>query len=106
VEANATSVQLLAPPVLAALDEIARRGCERIVRRAERRDLAVMVVVDAEMQPHLGHPLGVAHRTGPRANHFLRGAPTTLDDRRALINSISSSRGGAARPRRVSPATG
>jgi hypothetical protein len=63
VEANATSVQLLAPPVLAALDEIARRGCERIVRRAERRDLAVMVVVDAEMQPHLGHPLGVAHRT-------------------------------------------
>jgi hypothetical protein len=26
----------------------------------------------------------VAHRTGPRANHFLRGAPTTLDDRQGV----------------------
>src|SRR5215470_1721729 len=58
---------MLATAVLAALNEIARGRGERIVGTAERRDPAVAVVVDADVEPHFRHPLGVSHGAGPRA---------------------------------------
>jgi hypothetical protein len=51
--------------ILAALEQVARGSCERVVRLAERVDAAVLVVIDADLEPHLRHPLGVAHRAGP-----------------------------------------
>ena len=71
---------VLAAPVFPALDEIAGGRSERVVRRAERRNLAVAIVVDTDMQPDLRHPLGVAHGAGPGADHLLWRAPTALHD--------------------------
>ena len=71
---------MLAAPVFAALDEVARRRAERVVRRPERRDLAVAVIVDAGMEPDFGHPLSVAHGARPRADHFCRRTPALLND--------------------------
>src|SRR5215472_2467639 len=49
---------MLAASIAAALDEIAGRGRKRVVRRAVGRNLAVAVIVDAEMEPDFRHPLG------------------------------------------------
>src|SRR6202161_3028626 len=51
---------MLAAPVIATVNEIARRGCERVVGRPIGRSLAIVIVVDAHMQLDFGHPLGVA----------------------------------------------
>ncbi len=71
---------VLAAVPLAAIDQIFRRRSQRVVGAAERRDLAIAVVVEADIEPDFGHPLRVAHRAGPGAVHFLRGAPATLHD--------------------------
>jgi len=54
-----------AASVISALEQVACRAGEGIVRLAERRCPAVAVVVDAHVQPNLRHPLRVAHRAGP-----------------------------------------
>ena len=71
---------MFAAPVFAALDKKTRRRAERVVRRAERRNLAVAVIVDAEMQPDLRHPLGMAHGAGPGADHFRGRTPAALNN--------------------------
>src|SRR6201999_2126000 len=48
---------VFAAMILAAIDEKARGRAERIVRFSERRYPAVMVVVDADIEPDLRHPL-------------------------------------------------
>ena len=70
---------VLAAVIVAAVDEIARGGAERIVGLAEGRDPSIVVVIDADIEPDLGHPLGVSHRSRPRSSHFLRRTPATLD---------------------------
>ena len=71
---------MFAAVVLAAIDQIARAGAQRIVGLAERRDAAVLVVVHADIEPDFRHPLGMAHRAGPGSAHFLRRAPAAVDD--------------------------
>ena len=71
---------MLAAVILAAVEQIARAGAERVVGLAERRDAAVLVVVHADIEPDFRHPLRVAHRAGPGAAHFLRRAPAAVDD--------------------------
>ncbi len=39
-----------------------------------------MIVIDADIEPDFRHPLGMAHRTGPRSPHLLRRAPAAVDD--------------------------
>ena len=73
-----------AAPVMAALREVARGAGDRVVRLAVRRDAAVTIVVDPHVQPHLRHPLGVAHGAGPGADHFLRARPAALDDHQRI----------------------
>ena len=51
--------------ILAAIEQIFCGGGQRVVGLAERRNLAVAIIVDAEMQPDFRHPLGMAHRAGP-----------------------------------------
>ena len=51
-----------------------------VVGLAERRDAAVVVVIDAHVQPDLRHPLGVTHGAGPRADHLGGLRPAALDD--------------------------
>src|SRR3954454_5068249 len=69
---------------MAALNEVARGRTERVVRPPERIDAAVAVVIEADVQPHFRHPLGVAHRTGPGAVHLGRCRPATLDDHEGI----------------------
>src|SRR6185437_9090877 len=69
-----------AAAIAAALDEIARGAGERVVGLAEGRGAPVVVVVDAHVQPHLRHPLGVAHRAGPGADHLGGLRPAPVDD--------------------------
>ena len=71
---------VLAAPVFAAIDQIARARAERVVRPAERIDLAVAVIVETDVEPDFRHPLAVAHRAGPGADHLLRFAPALLHD--------------------------
>ena len=71
---------MLARMIFAAVEQIFRGRAERVVGLAERRNLAVAVIVDADMEPDFRHPLGVAHRTGPGAAHLLRSAPAAIDD--------------------------
>ena len=71
---------MFAAVIFAAIDQIARGGAERIVGLAERRDPAVAVIVDADIEPDFRHPLGVTHRAGPGAPHLLRRAPAAIDD--------------------------
>src|SRR5215217_151081 len=71
---------MFAAVVLAAVEQIARAGAERIVWLAERRDAAVLFVVHADIEPDFRHPLRMAHRAGPGAAHFLRRAPAAVDD--------------------------
>ena len=71
---------MFAAVILAAVEQIARAGAERIVGLAERRDAAVLVVVHADIEPDFRHPLRMAHRAGPGAAHFLRRAPAAVDD--------------------------
>ena len=66
--------------IFAAIDQKARAGAERIVGLAERRHPAVAVVIHADIEPDFRHPLGMAHRAGPRAAHLLRRAPAAIDD--------------------------
>src|SRR3984893_12945851 len=75
---------MLAGAVLAALDEILRGTRERVVGLAERRDAAVLVVIDADIEPYLRHPLGVAHGARPGAAHLLGGAPAAVDDHQGV----------------------
>ena len=71
---------MFAAVIFAAIDQIARAGAQRIVGLAERRHAAVAVIVHADIEPDFRHPLGVAHRAGPGAAHFLRRAPAAIDD--------------------------
>ena len=71
---------MLATVIFPAIDQITRGGTERIVRLAEWRHPAVAIVIDADIEPDLGHPLGVSHRAGPRSPHLLRRAPAAIDD--------------------------
>src|SRR6185312_1039320 len=71
---------MLAAVILAAIDQVFRGRAECVVGLAKGRDLAVAVVVDADIEPDLRHPLGVAHRAGPGAVHLLRRAPALVDD--------------------------
>src|SRR5262249_11969856 len=81
---GAASTYLVAPMfaavIVTAVDQIFRGRAERIVRLAERRDLAVAVIVDTDIQPDFRHPLRMSHRAGPGADHFLRRAPAAIDD--------------------------
>ena len=69
-----------AAAILAALEQIARGAGQRIVRLAEGIDAAVMVEIDAHVQPYLGHPLRVTHGAGPGADHLRRLRPAAIDD--------------------------
>ena len=71
---------MFAAVIFAAIDQIARAGAERVVGLSERRHPAVLVVVHADIEPDFRHPLGMAHRAGPGAAHFLRRAPAAIDD--------------------------
>ena len=71
---------MLAAAILAAVHQVTRGRGERIVRAAERADLAVAVVVHAHVEPDFRHPLRVAHGARPGAAHLLGRAPTALDD--------------------------
>src|SRR5262249_10030143 len=71
---------VLAGAILAALDEILRSAGESVVGLAERRHPAVAVVVEPDIEPHLRHPLGMAHGARPGAAHLLGRAPAPLDD--------------------------
>src|SRR5207248_3191964 len=42
---------VLAAPVFAAVDEVARTRAQRIVRLVERIDAAVAIVIDADIEP-------------------------------------------------------
>src|SRR5262245_60030904 len=44
-------------PVATTLEQVLGRACKGIVGRAERRNLAIAVGVDAHGEPDLGHPL-------------------------------------------------
>src|ERR1700734_1953716 len=72
---------MLAAPVFAALDKKLGRRRQRVVGRPERRNLAVMAIIDAEMKPDFRHPLRVTHRAGPGADHLGGCTPAILDDR-------------------------
>ena len=71
---------MLAAVILAAIDQILRGRAERIVGFAERRNLAVAVIVDADIEPDFRHPLRMSHRAGPRSAHLLRRRPAAIDD--------------------------
>src|SRR5207248_7336907 len=71
---------VLAAPVFAAVDQITRATPECVVRLAEWIDLAVAVVVEADIEPDFRHPLRVAHGARPRADHLLRIAPAFVHD--------------------------
>src|SRR5262249_54868491 len=71
---------VLAAPVFSALHEIARGRAKGVVGSAERVDASVAVVVEADVQPDLRHPLGVAHGAGPGAAHLGWVAPAALGD--------------------------
>src|SRR5882724_5862243 len=71
---------MFAAPILAAIDQIARAAPKRIVWPAEWIDLAVAVIVEADIEPDFRHPLRVPHRAGPRADHLLGCAPALVDD--------------------------
>ena len=69
-----------AAPPFAALDQVARGAGQRVIRLAERIDAPVAIEIDADPQPHLGHPLRVAHGAGPRADHGVGPRPVAIDD--------------------------
>ena len=71
---------MLAAVPLAAIDEIFCGRAQRVVGLAERRHLAVAVVVDADIEPDFRHPLRMSHRAGPGSLHLLRRAPALVDD--------------------------
>ena len=71
---------MLAGAILAALDEILRGASKRVVGLAERTYPAVAVVIEPDIEPHLRHPLGMAHSAGPGTAHLLGCAPAVLDD--------------------------
>ena len=57
--------ELNAAAVFAAIDEVLRAAPERVVRLVEGIDLAIAVIVDTDVEPHLGHPLGMSHGACP-----------------------------------------
>ena len=71
---------MFAGTILAAIDQIFGGRAERVVGPAEGRDFSVAVIVDADMEPDLGHPLGMAHRAGPGAAHLWRRTPALVDN--------------------------
>src|SRR5882762_5727312 len=71
---------MFAAAILAAIDQKARAGTERIVGLAERRYPAIPVVIHPDIEPDFRHPLGMSHRAGPRSPHLLRRAPAAIDD--------------------------
>src|SRR5258706_7436104 len=71
---------MFAAAILAAIDQKARAGTERIVGLAERRYPAIPVVIHPDMEPDFRHPLSMSHRAGPRSPHLLRRAPAAIDD--------------------------
>src|SRR5437588_5614295 len=71
---------MLATAIFSPFDEIVGGARERIIRFAEGRDAAVMIIVDAHVKPNLGHPLGVPHGACPRAAHLLGRTPAAIDD--------------------------
>src|SRR6266404_3940111 len=71
---------MFAAVILAAIDQIPRAGAERIVGLAERRHPAVAIVIHPDIEPDFRHPLGMPHRTGPRAPHLFRATPAAIDD--------------------------
>jgi hypothetical protein len=56
---------VFAASVFAAIDEEARGGAERIVGFAERRNAAVAIVIEPDIEPDFRHPLRMPHRAGP-----------------------------------------
>ena len=94
----------LAPALLPRLPhkQGAARPPQRVVLFVERIDAAIAVKVDADIEPHLWHPLGVLHRAGRGADHVLCGVAAVLpnDLQRVLDDrDLSSSRiAAAARP--------
>src|SRR5262249_39532336 len=71
---------MFAAVILAAIDQIFRSRAERVIRLAKWRDLAVAVIVDADIEPNLRHPLRVTHGASPGAAPLLRRAPAALDN--------------------------
>ena len=71
---------MFAGVIFAAVDQKARGRTQRVVGFAERRHLAVAVIVHSNMEPDFRHPLGMPHRAGPRAPHLLRRRPAAIDD--------------------------
>src|SRR5262249_62028879 len=80
----AHATDLVAPvlpgAIFPALDQILRSAREPVVGFAERADATIAVVVHPDIEPHLRHPLGVAHGAGPGAAHLFRRAPAAFDD--------------------------
>src|SRR4051794_34263065 len=75
---------MLAPAILAAFQKKACGRTERVVGAPEGTDLAVAVVVHADIEPDFRHPLGMAHGSRPGAAHLLRSAPAPLDDHECI----------------------
>src|SRR6267378_1185594 len=71
---------MFAAVILAAVDQKARAGTQRVIGLAERRYSSILVVIHPDIEPDFRHPLGMPHRAGPRSPHLLGRAPAAIDD--------------------------
>src|SRR5262249_38960002 len=71
---------MLAPAILTALHEKTGGRAQRIIGPPERTHTSVAIVIHADVEPDLRHPLRMPHGARPGAAHLLRRSPAALNN--------------------------